>query len=207
MRKGLIAVNGNGHEPSLCRQDAYGDRLDAIELYDLEQDGRILNALMPYAALLLPIHYDQLFLQRHAADLGAWLNLGGTMVINGHVAHPYADELTRFVPVENARMADYEVVMLQPHPVFVGVDPYDLTFRRGVSGFYGRGSNPPPPGALPLTGLKSSGAVIDWVHERPGGGRIFMHSGNSIWMYQDESNTSAARIVPQLIDWALGARP
>lgn len=204
MRKGLLITNGNNLEPPLARPDAYGDRLDVAQLYDLEAGGRIFDALAPYAALLLPIHADQLFLQRHRADIDAYLDRGGTLVVNGHVAHPFARELTRYVPVENARMPDYEMVMLAAHPVFAGVDAHDLTFRRGVSGFYGRGSNPPPPGALALTALRTSGAIIDWVHERPEGGRIFMHSGNSIWMYQDEPDTSAARIVPQLIDWVLG---
>jgi hypothetical protein len=87
------------------------------------------------------------------------------------------------------------------HPVFAGVDTDDLSFRKGVAGFYGRGHNPPPAGARVLQRLSSpDGPPLDYVYHRPDGGRVLMHSGNDLWMYANDE-TSARRIAPQLLDW------
>src|SRR5690606_36422086 len=144
MRKGLFITNGNDLDPPLCRPGAYGDRIDIAYIYDLEKPTGILEAISAYAALLLPIHADQRFLQQYRNDVDAYLDSGGTLIFNGHAAYPFAREISSFVPVEDARMTDYEIEMLEPHPAFEGVAPYDLSFRRGVAGFYGPGSNPPP---------------------------------------------------------------
>jgi hypothetical protein len=110
-------------------------------------------------------------------------------------------EFWPFVPLPRADLEHLKVHRLTPHPVFEGVDMADLTYRRGVAGFYARGHNPPPPGAIALTGLGPGRAPCDWVYERPAGGRIFMHAGNDLWMYAG-SVCSAARMVPQLCRWA-----
>ena len=124
-------------------------------------------------------------------------------MINGHIAHPFLEGLRRFVPLDRPTVADYKVVEVTPHPIFAGIDRHDLSFRRGVAGFYGRGHNPPPPGAVMLNGLGRGLAPVDWLWQRPGGGRILMHGGNNIWMYLGE-DSSAARLPKQLIAWALG---
>lgn len=157
--------------------------------------------LTGYAALLLPAHLDQRYFGRITAQVEAFLDGGGTLVFNGHVAWPMLPEFRPFVPLPRIDLAHLQVHRLKPHPVFEGVDMQDLTYRRGVAGFYGRGHNPPPPGAVAVTGLGPERAPCDWVFERPRGGRIFMHAGNDLWMYAG-SGCSAARIVPQLCHWA-----
>jgi hypothetical protein len=101
---------------------------------------------------------------------------------------------------------DLIVERVNAHPVFEGVDCHDLSFRRGVAGFYGRGANPAPEGAVVLHRLQADGSPLDWVWQRPAGGQIFMHGGNTLWMYINDS-TSAARIAPQLLAWAKAGAP
>ena len=160
--------------------------------------------LQDYAALLLPAHLDQRYFGSIAPGITDFLDGGGTLVFNGHVAWPMLPEFNPFVPLPRVNLEQLQVHRLTAHPVFDGVDMQDLTFRRGVAGFYARGHNPPPQGAIPVTGLGPARAPCDWVYRRPSGGRIFMHAGNDLWMYAG-SACSAARIVPQLCDWAGGA--
>lgn len=174
------------------------DDADEIGHYELHE-----AQLHRYAAVLLPAHLDQRYLGEVAAHVAGYLDGGGTLVFNGHVAWPMLPEFNTFVPLERIDLEHLEVRRMAPHPVFEGVDPYDLTYRRGVAGFYARGHNPPPTGAVPLHGLGPDLAPCDWVYDRPAGGRILMHAGNDLWMYAGVE-TSAARIVPQLCRWAAG---
>lgn len=173
---------------------------DAVEIdhYRLHE-----TALEDYAALLLPAHLDQRYFGEVAPRVTAFLDRGGTLVFNGHVAWPMLPEFNTFVPLPRIDLEHLQVHRLTAHPVFDGVDMRDLTYRRGVAGFYARGHNPPPAGAVPVIGLGPERAPCDWVYERPAGGRILMHAGNDLWMYAG-SGCSGARIVPQLCRWAGG---
>jgi hypothetical protein len=153
-----------------------------------------------FDAILVPAHIDQKGFSRFSPALVRFLNRGGTLVFNGHLVYPVLPELESFIAAPGGHMEDLIVERVGEHPVFEGVDEHDLSFRRGVAGFYGRGANPPPPGARILHRLKASGLPLDWYWERPAGGRILMHGGNTLWMYVDDA-TSAARIAPQLLDW------
>jgi len=156
--------------------------------------------LCRFDAILLPAHIDQRALAQRSAGLGRFLDQGGTLVFNGHVVYPVLPELAIFVPAPGGGLADLMVERVADHPVFAGVDVKDLSLRRGVAGFYGRGANPPPAGAKILHRLQADHSPLDWVWQRPAGGQIFMHGGNTLWMYVDD-DTSAARIAPQLLRW------
>ncbi|MQU27184.1 hypothetical protein GHO29_11870 [Pseudomonas helleri] len=54
--------------------------------------------------------------------------------------------------------------------------------------------------------LHAEDLPVDWLWQRPGGGQVLMHGGNTMWMYQNDP-TSAARIVPQLLDWLEASCP
>lgn len=171
------------------------DQIDHYALADVE--------LSRYRALLVPAHLDQRFFGTLTQKVTGFLDGGGTLVFNGHVAWPMLPEFRPFEVLPRVTLETLEVHRLAGHPVFEGVDPRDLTFRRGVAGFYARGHNPPPAGAVALNGLGPERAPCDWVYARPDGGRILMHAGNDLWMYAGASDSSA-RIVPQLCRWAAG---
>lgn len=171
-------------------------RILGLDIYDLEY-----VALEHFAGLLISTHADQRFLQTMRGKLERFLQGGGTLVFCGHLAYPFLPELTPFVPLTVRSHEDYRVWRVSEHSIFAGVDTKDLTFRKGVAGFYGRGHNPPPPGARVLQCLSSpDGPPVDYVYYRAGGGRVLVHAGNDIWMYAGD-DTSANRIAPQLLDW------
>ncbi|WP_428696303.1 hypothetical protein [Stappia sp.] len=174
------------------------DDIDEIEHYALETAD-----LSAYRALLVPAHLDQRFFGTLAGRISAFLDGGGTLVFNGHVAWPMLPEFAPFEVLPQVTLETLEVHRITDHPVFEGVDPRELTYRRGVAGFYARGHNPPPEGAIALNGLGPERVPCDWLYHRPAGGRILMHAGNDLWMYAGAADTTA-RIVPQLCRWAAG---
>jgi len=118
---------------------------------------------------------------------------------------PFCPALAPFQPIENYRLADLAVNRERPHPIWEGVDPQDLTFRRGVAGFYGRGWHQPPEGAAVHSSLGRRRLPLDFTY-RLGRGRVLFHGGNDIWQFSSEGD-STRRIVPQLVGWLLSAEP
>ncbi|AZV94812.1 hypothetical protein CBF45_14690 [Bordetella sp. J329] len=169
-----------------------------VYLYDLEVEPD--RQLADWNALLLPAHADQRFLATLRRPLERWLLAGGTMVINGHIGHPFLRWLQPFEVQSCPGLAGLQVHRHAMHPVFEGVEADHLTYRRGVAGFYARGANPPPPDARVINTLGPDHQPIDWLLQLPGGGRLLVHSGNDLWMYA-HGQDSAARIVPQLFAW------
>ncbi|MDP2699369.1 hypothetical protein [Thalassospira sp.] len=192
----LNPIKGAGDD--LPDVSGYATNIAQIDHYDL-----VDTDLAPYAALMLPAHLDQRFFGTMTGKVEDFLDGGGTLVFNGHVAWPMLPEFNTFVPLERSSLENLTIHRLCDHPVFDGVDPDHLTFRRGVAGFYARGCNPPPQGAIALHGVGPDHLPCDWVYDRPKGGRILMHAGNDLWMYAGSTDTTA-RIVPQLCNWAAG---
>jgi len=156
-------------------------------------------------ALLVPMHIDQRRFAGNAAWIDAFFRAGGTLVFNGLLAYPFRPELRIFEPIQRPGLSALHVAVDQSHPVWHGVDAADLTFRRGVAGFYGRGANPPPEGARIVGTLARGRVPVDWEWAVPGGGRLLMHAGNDLWMYARD-DTSAAALTPQLLSWCAHGR-
>jgi hypothetical protein len=198
MPKTILLTCGEYPASRLLTDPATASRVIGLDLYDLEHAG-----LEGYSGLLVPIHADQRFLMTVQDKLELFLAAGGTMVICGHLIYPFLPELASFVPLSARSVEDYRVWRMLEHPIFAGVSVDDLTFRKGIAGFYGRGHNPPPPYAQVLHRLGGpQGAPVDYCYHRPTGGRVLVHAGNTLWgIAVDGEVTSARRIETQLLDW------
>ncbi|CAH1670225.1 hypothetical protein [Chelatococcus asaccharovorans] len=172
-----------------------GSRLDVVPLYELGDVD-----LGAYRGLLIGLHADQRYLLARKSQLEAFLQGGGTIVFCGHVAYPFLDELAPYQAIPGYTVDDLEVARASDHPVWAGVDPRHLTWRRGVAGFYGRGANPPPAGARVVNTLGRGRYPVDFEVAPGVGGRLLVHAGADLWSYTDAGN-SAERMVPQLFDW------
>jgi hypothetical protein len=180
------------------------ENVDRIDVYDLPTAD-----LEPYLGLFVPNHVDQEFLLRERAHIRAFLDRGRVLVFNGHLfrdwlpgAQPFVPkglDGTRLVPRGIHESDDYNVRVVTPHPIFAGVAEDDLTWRRGVRGFFARGHHPVPAGAEVLLALQS-GEPIVYVDRVSTRGTILVHGGNDFLGLAGDS-TSAARVAPQLIDW------
>jgi hypothetical protein len=173
----LYLKNTPSDPPSFT--DGLGDmRFDVAQQYVLEQ-----SDLAAYDALVLTMHSDQRHLMENSDRLGRYLNNGGAIVFNGHVAQSFLPVLSPFRPVTGTGIESLRIHREADHPLFQDVTSDHLSFQRGVAGFYGRGTNPPPPGALVLNSVGPDREPVDWLVERPGGGRLLVHAGNDLFVF------------------------
>ncbi|MDR1648071.1 MAG: hypothetical protein LBR88_08575 [Zoogloeaceae bacterium] len=187
--------NWIGNGPALFASGPFSDLVRVIPLYDLEK-----TDLSGYRALLFSSNLDQRYAVTQRDRLEAYLEAGGQMVCNGHIVRPFLRFLRLYEVAPYQNVETLRIHPAMPHPIFAGVDYEDLTFRRGVAGFYSRGSNPVPEGAEVLSTISPQRLPVDWLLNLPGGGRLLVHSGNDIWMHANDDN-SASRITPQLMNW------
>jgi hypothetical protein len=178
----------------MTRRPEFGARIATVPLYDLDR-----APLERFRTLMVPMHVDQRFLATRRERLDAFVASGGTVLIGGHVAYPFLAGTAPFVPLTDYRLEDLVVAPAVPHPIWDGIDFQDLTFRRGVAGFYAGGHHPPPPGATVINTIGPARLPVDilWRH---GGGRVLLHGGNDLWTYSG-TGTSADRLLPQLFRW------
>lgn len=153
-----------------------------------------------FSALLVSGMVDQEFLWQRRDVVASFLDRGRVVVFCGQLFRRWLPGCEPFVPTVIRGFGDYVVHLGQPHPVFAGVDTAELTFRRGVAGFFARGHHPPPPGASVLATL-AGGQPITWIDEATTAGSVFVHAGADLLGYR-ASDGSAARLVPQLLGWA-----
>jgi hypothetical protein len=138
------------------------------------------------SGLITTQHLDQVGLMQHAGSLHALLARGGRWIFNGHMARVLVPGLSTYVPLRNPRRADFVLIRLADHPIFDGIDQKALEEDRGVAGFYGRGHNPIPQGAVAINGVGPHHAPVDWMWALPGGGQILSHAGSDFWNSGDD---------------------
>lgn len=169
--------------------------IDIVDQYDL---GPV--ALSGAHGLLLSQHLDETHLCEHSNLLDTYLSQGGAIALNGPVAQPVLTPPGPYTPLPARKAKDWVVEIAEPHSIARGVRADDLTYRRGVIGFWARGYFEKPPGAIAITRFAASRHAADWVWKRPEGGKIFVHPGNDIWGYAGD-NTTAKPLFGQVVDW------
>lgn len=183
-----------GGMSKLATSSGVAGDIEFADLYEL--DSLTLDA---YTAVLLSMHLDQRFLATRAGRLEHYVEAGGTIVANGHVAYPYLRGLRPFHPLRGYRVEDLTVTRKIDHPIWSGVAERELTFRRGVAGFYGRGWHEPPAEAIVIHTIGEREYPVDFIYTM-GKGKVLLHGGNDLWQYADATD-STVRIVPQLFQW------
>ena len=165
--------------------------VDAYELPSID--------LSEVGALLLGNMIDQELLFRHRALVRSFLDDGKVIVFGGHLLRPWLPGCGTFEPKAIASFHDYTLSLVDPHPLYDGVDPHDLTFRRGVAGFFARGHHPTPPGAEVLLALPG-GEPVTYVDRVTTAGTILVHAGGALLDGADRLST-ACRVPAQLLAW------
>jgi hypothetical protein len=184
---------------------ALRDDVVVLDMYELPT-----TDLGSYVGMLVPNGVDQELLYRQRGQIRQFLDDGKVLVFCGHLFRDWLPGGQPFVPkriTSTERVIpsgihtsdEYNVCVVTPHPVFDGVSPEDLTFRRGVRGFFARGHHPLPPGAEVLLALQS-GEPVDYVDRASSGGTILVHAGNDLVGYLSGDDT-AQRVAPQLLRW------
>lgn len=153
--------------------------------------------------LITTTHLDQIGFQRFVPAATAFMDRGGRWIYHGHILRPILPGLGIYRSIENPRRADFDQARLFEHPIFAGIDQKLLETNRGVAGFYGRGANPPPEGAIVINALGPRQVPVDWVWKRPGGGEFLSHAGNEFWGCGDDPEVKK-RLAGRAVQWLAG---
>lgn len=152
--------------------------------------------------LIITSHVDQIWLEGQKPWLEACLDAGARMIFNGHVERDFLDGLARYQPLRDRSIAAFRVSRVADHPIWEGYNGEELTFRKGVAGFYGRGCNLPPDGADVINVLDADKErlAVNWEWARPRGGRVLSHAGNDLWVTFEQVERNA-ELVARLMTW------
>lgn len=171
-------------------------RFDVVQQYEADR-----LDWSNYDAIILTTHSDQHHLLELKDKFESYMEMGGTVLFNGHVVAQFLPELTPFEVLPHRGRNDLLVKRHKDHPAFEGIDGEMLSFRKGVSGFYGRGMNPPPAGAEIINVIGPQDWPLDWISTRASGGRIFMHAGNDIWGFFMIGSPQNLPYVQRFFNW------
>lgn len=177
--------------------------VDRGEVVVVQQRHLTPEILAAHRGLVTGIQVDQDHLMGLRPALERFLDAGGRWFFNGHLVRPLVEGLGQFRPLLAPKRADLDLSSVQTHPIFDGIDLKQLETNKGVAGFYGRGCNPPPEGAVVVNGLGPSLVPVDWVWARPSGGRFFSHSGNDLGSLGLEWGL-APELTQRILRWAAG---
>ncbi|MGD9528721.1 MAG: hypothetical protein AB7V44_18210, partial [Pseudonocardia sp.] len=169
-----------------------GDLIDCYALPEVDLSG--------YDLLVVGATADQEFLARHRDVVERFLDGGGVLHFGGQLHRDWLPGASPFVALPRPGLAAYRVAEVAPHPIFDGVEAADLTFRRGVAGFFARGHHPPPEGADVLVRL-AGGEPATYVDRVSTRGTILVHASGEL-LGLGEHNGTGARVPDQLVAWA-----
>jgi hypothetical protein len=155
--------------------------------------------LEPYKALIIQGSIDQELLFQEKGKIRNFVDSGKVLVFGGHLFLPWLPGASSFIPKDISSHRDYEVNFYQPHPIFEGVDSNELSYRKGVAGFFARGHHPLPAGAEVLLTLPDGEPTL-YIDRISTEGTLFVSSGNALLGYQDPAE-STGQITKRLIEW------
>ncbi|WP_425051758.1 hypothetical protein [Psychromarinibacter sp. S121] len=174
-------------------------RFDVVQQYEMDR-----AEFGDYDGIITGMHSDQRHLASLGDRLGAYIDAGGALIFSGHVSHPFLPGLTPFRPVEQKGLESLRIHLETPHPLTEGLTSDHLTFQRTVAGFYGRGGNPPPPGATVLASVGFDRVPVDWI-ERRGKGWLYVHCGNDLWAHYRRADPEGLGHLRRVFDFFAGA--
>ncbi|MGN4124134.1 hypothetical protein ACMGD3_03765 [Lysinibacillus sphaericus] len=168
--------------------------LTFLYLYDLPY-----TDLRAYAGLIITNLVEEQFLLEQKILLDQYLKQGGVIFSLTETSLPWLTGVPNWkrspIPLK-----DREIIITEPmHPIFAGIDAYDINYRKGVRGFFSRGyfENIPLHGEVLIT--DQSGAVIIYVDHDSTNGTILAGAGTDIYrVFIDEVNTSSKLSVQML---------
>ncbi|NQX66067.1 phosphate starvation-inducible protein PhoH [Paenibacillus alba] len=162
--------------------------LDQYDLasYDLLEAG--------HKFLFLDEFIDQELMLDQKDRIKAFLDQGNLLFFGGQLFRHWIPGASLFVPKMIHSYLDYQVTVLD-HPIFDGVLSDDITYNKGVAGFFSRGHHPLPEGAEVLLRLAGE-EPITYIDRQSSQGTIVVHAGRNLLNYRHSSN-SAGRIGAQ----------
>lgn len=193
--KGILMIDAGNAFGFKKRNDSfYQDNFTFVDQYEFAD----VN-LDDYKCISINAFVDQVMLEKNKEKIAQFLAQKKIVVFSGNLYLDWLPGGASFVPKTINSYLDYVVSVAKPHPIFEGVDSQDMTYNKGVSGFFARGHHPAPDGAEVLLTLPD-GEPIVYIDRTTTEGTILSYVGNDLFGYMINSKSSI-RISQQLLQW------
>lgn len=156
--------------------------------------------LTPFKCIVVHDFIDQESMYRNRVKLEAFLNERNIVIWGGHLVKEWLPGCPLFVPKQINKHSDYEISVVNEHPIFVGVATDEMTYNKGVAGFFARGSHTPVPDGAEVLLTLPDGASITYIDRNTTNGTILAHAGRDLFA-QRMQNKTTDRISLQLLAW------
>ncbi len=166
-----------------------------IDMYDFEN-----TDLTPFKAIVVHDFVDQIHMYNHRHLIEQFLNEGKIVIWGGHLEFEWLPGCALFKPKEIKAFSDYNISVVNEHPIFIGVDTDEMTYNKGVAGFFARGSHTPVPEHAEVLLTLPGDAAITYIDRHTTKGTILVHSGRDLFG-QRMQKRSTDLISSQLLQW------
>lgn len=194
MKKILILQSGAYFGQHTFTKEERQHIFEEIDMYELKN-----TDFNRYKCMSIDGFADQQYLMKHRQVFEDFLATGKIIIFSGNIFLPWLPGVSKFTPKTIKTHRDYEVENKQNHAIFSGVMSTDMTYRKGVAGFFARGHHPVPDGAEVILTLRD-GLPITYIDRVSSSGTIVVHAGNDLFTYNNPKCTTG-RIKSQLVEW------
>lgn len=166
-----------------------------IEMYDLPY-----TDLSAYEGIIITNYVDEQFMMDNRQYVENYLAQGGVVFSFAEMSMSWLPNapIWKRSPIA---IKDREIILSEPvHPMFAGVDTYDLNYRRGVKGFFTRGYFEELPEGAEVIVKDETDAPIIYIDRKSTNGTLIVGSGTDIYQVYRNEESSAARLATQILE-------
>lgn len=165
-----------------------------LQLYDIP-----FADLSAYAGVIVTNFVEEAFLLEHKEIIEKYLNDGGVVLSQTENFLPWLPGCGNWM-LSPISLKDREIRLTEPvHPMFTGIDPYDLNYKKGVRGFFSRGYLEAPEHSEVIVEDQEGKAII-YIDRKTTGGTIVAGAGTDLYRFGIQENSSRV-LRQQILDW------
>ncbi|MGM1048977.1 MAG: phosphate starvation-inducible protein PhoH [Bacillota bacterium] len=164
-----------------------------------QYDFATLN-LERFKCIIVHDFIDQEYMFKHKGKISSFLDKGKIVIFSGQLFKEWLPGCSIFTPKTIHSYADYEISIAAPHPIFKDVKSDDMTYNKGVAGFFARGTHSPVPAKAEVLLTLPDDMPVTYIDRHSTKGTILVHAGRDLFAYRMQ-NKSTDRISTQLLQW------
>lgn len=195
----IVKLDG-GHAFSLegRAMNVSNEPMDHVTFIDQYEIGKA--DLSDFNVLVVTDFIDQEYLYEQKEVIEQFLNEGKIVVSCAHLFRPWLPGAGLFMPQKITKHSDYFMEPAHDNTFYRNVDMQELTYRKGVSGFYARGSHPIVNKESEVVLRFTDGTPIAFIDRTATKGTVVASAARDFLTYATGEN-STQLIAPQFLAW------
>lgn len=192
---GLAYLDSSNTKLKPYEGSMYEDMIKKIDAYELFANK---NGLNRFSIVIFPYDIDQILLYDNRTQIENFLN-------SGKIALSFTQTYLEYIPkipcytASQTPIRDRNIVTME-HFITKGVKDYDISYRRGVKGFFSRGFIKAPVGA-DIFLKDSDGECVGYIDEVSTRGLVVNTAGADLLGFGLFESSTAKRLGLNLLLW------